>query len=513
MNNTHTQKKTSDCLYLTSFDFPFVSDCQGELTMPDYYPEIRRIVSVFEDALPDSRYISDENLELSGTVAFTVLYIGDDGSLTSVPYEAEYSQSIPLRGNFDGSSEDIFTYCTAEGAVCRPLGPRTLSLKAKVKSRICAYKKEDCTLKIQTDSGTAPSTDVRRTLERLDGEIPTVKYSHFSTTGNLTGEKETTSGAKPVFCRASVLIKDTSAGRDSVNVKGEVEVSCLALSGEGLYRTYVIRLPFEEHVSAEGAEPGDVTAAYGRVAYVNVSADSDGSNLSADCEYDVDVHVARPLYVPVTRDIYSTIYNLEQTKDEKNTASLICLKNASRSVSGEGKRKSKPTEGEHIIHCNARAQADRVELREGTVTFSGSCEFCCVIAAGGDCITETFSVPVKLEFSADGHRTTDDCIWKMHASPAGAECRLEGEKIFGKCELYIFAEAVGETKCAPVTAICEKGADRQRPDNATICVVYPEKGKSLWDIAKEERFSISECESINHVKREDLSDGTPLIVK
>ena len=71
-------------------------DFGGELIMPDYYPEIRRIVTVRASVLPDSKYIHDRELETGGTLCFSVLYIGEDQTLASIPYITEYSQSAEL---------------------------------------------------------------------------------------------------------------------------------------------------------------------------------------------------------------------------------------------------------------------------------------------------------------------------------------------------------------------------------------------------------------------------------
>lgn len=513
MNKNDMQRKSGDALYLTCFDHSLTTDCAGELTLPDYYPEIRRIVSACADALPDSKYLSDGNIELGGTVAFTVLYIGDDGSLTSAPYVTEYSQSIPIRGDFDGASDDIFSVSTAENVVCRPLAPRTISFKAKIKSQVRAYKKEDCSLTVKSDGDTPATSLMRHSLERLEDCLPTVKCKSLSTTGSLSGEIEATPGTKPIYCKGTVLIRETLIGRECIDVKGEVEISCLVLSGDGVFRTVRIPLPFEEHISAEGIEGSDIAAAYGRAASVNVSAKDNGALLFAEAEYDVDVHVARPMEASVTEDVYSTLYSLEKIQEERNVASLVCLKNASRSVSGEGPRHHRSGEGDHVIYTTARVQGEKIEVHDKTIAFCGSCDFYAVIASGGDCITEELSVPIKLEFAVHNVPLLTECNWEMYASPARAECRIEGERIFGKCELYIFAEAVRESKCAPVTGVSIVSTATSPVDRSTVSVFYPEKGKRLWDFAKECRFSISECESTNRVKRTDLSDGTPLIVK
>ena len=49
-----------------------VTECGEEFTLPDYYPEVRRVVSTLCRVLPESLYDSGDSMEQGGVVAFTV---------------------------------------------------------------------------------------------------------------------------------------------------------------------------------------------------------------------------------------------------------------------------------------------------------------------------------------------------------------------------------------------------------------------------------------------------------
>ncbi len=480
--------------------------------MPDYYPEIRRVVSVTAEALPDSKYLSDGNLEIGGTLAFNLLYIGDDGALSSVPYVTEYTQSIPIGRDFSGGSADVRAESTAESIVCRPLAPRTVSLKAKVKSRIRASRGEECTLNIKNEDSSPAGGMAKRTLERLETQIPTTHCRSFQSTGNISGEHRMTSGAKPVICHGKVLIDSAAPGHDSVTVKGRAVVSCLVLSADGIYKTETCSLPIEERISCEGIDQSFKCAAYGRVASATVEGGDDGT-LSIDAEYDIDAICQKPYEVFATEDIYSTEYALTPSLRDMTVQSLICLENGSFTVSGEGRRKSERGEGDRIISAAADAKFERFDTKDKTAVFTGVCNFKALIASGGDVITEEFSVPVKYECPALDTAQMAEAVWHVHTSAGKIDCSLEDSKITGRCEISIFAEAQKLTKRSPVTEAVIGMRDKTDSDGSTIRICYPEKGKRIWDIAKECRSKMGEAERTNHLSRHDLSDGTPLIVK
>ena len=510
MENTEYKVNTAERLYLSGFDLTLLADCAGELTMPDYYPEIRRIVSVTAEAFPDSKYLSDAGLEVGGTVAFNVLYIGDDGALSAVPYVTEYSSVAPLGRDAGYSASDISLESFAESATCRPLGPRTLSLKARVRSRVIADRGVDNRLTVECADGSSPSSRVRRSLENLTEKVQTVRRSIFSATGNAFAEETVGEGVKPILCRGALAVHNVTAGRDSVTVKGVAEVTCLAMTAEGIYRTYVMRLPFEERVCADGTLPGDRACAVGRSAAVNVTVQ--GAVMRGEAEYDIDVYTARPLEVTVTKDAQSTVCPVEVIGEEMGVLSLVCMSGTVSSVSGEGKRSSAAKDGDRIIGSFAKAHIDRLEAVEGGVRLSGSCTFSALIVSGGDCVCEEFSIPVRAELPAEGGAVLSDCKKQISAVALSCDCRLEGERIHGKCDIQLSVNAVRETRCAPASKIVVGAEAPESDEGAVVRICYPEKGKRIWDIAKESAFSVSACERANAVSRHDLSDGTPLII-
>ena len=65
-------------------------DITREISLPDYQPEIKRLLRVNATIQPPTRYIGGGNIEFSGNVDFTVLYAGEDGALYCFPFTSEY---------------------------------------------------------------------------------------------------------------------------------------------------------------------------------------------------------------------------------------------------------------------------------------------------------------------------------------------------------------------------------------------------------------------------------------
>ncbi len=496
-----------------AFDITQTVEAGGEFTMPDYYPEIRRVVSVTADALPDSKYISDSGLEIGGALAFTLLYIGDDGALSSVPYVTEYSHTFPLKNGFDGGTASISAESFAENVFCRPLAPRTVSLRAKVKSRARASRSEDCATLLTTEDSSSLTSPIRSTVQRLEREISTAFLKSASATGNCSGEFPVQGGAKPVFCKGQIMIGSVSSGNERITIKGELSVSSLVLAGDGIYKTLCHHIPFEEMINAEGCEKDCKCAAYGRAASVTVRAEEDNT-LSIEAEYDIDAIWATEHKASYTEDFYSTDRKTEKTEKSIAVQNLLCLENLAMPISGEGRRKTQRGDGEHVISSSAVCKAERIDIKDKKATLSGICTFKALIASGGDVICEEADIPFRYECPIPSDKeAAERIIWHTHMSTDSAECTLEDMKLLCRCNMHIFLLATGETDITLITKGTVGQKNRAGGDSTVIRVCYPEKGKRIWDIAKECSANIGICERINRVDRFELSDGSPLIIK
>ena len=67
----------------------------GEYSVPDYQPQIRRILRVRTRVLPSGRYRRGGRIECAGLCVHTVLYSTDDASLATLDVTSEYNFSFP----------------------------------------------------------------------------------------------------------------------------------------------------------------------------------------------------------------------------------------------------------------------------------------------------------------------------------------------------------------------------------------------------------------------------------
>ena len=112
-----------------------------ELTLPDYCPDIERILScslIPEIELCDQ---SPDRLNVEGSALIRVLYSDSEGTARAYEYTAPFSESFPLRAE---CGERAATAAAKPGYLnCRAMSPRKLSLHGAFSLRAVAVEKTD----------------------------------------------------------------------------------------------------------------------------------------------------------------------------------------------------------------------------------------------------------------------------------------------------------------------------------------------------------------------------------
>ncbi len=506
INNT-----INDKALITEEKFNITSVCEGggEYTMPDYYPPVRKIVSYNALALPDTKFLSGDTLEYGGTLAFNVLYIGEDGALVSLPYTCEYSGKAQLPKEVKGTGE-VMLDAAAEDIQCRATAPRKISLRARIRSVLSAFETKNYSVDITDGEGNGSHAD-RRSIQNLMETVPVMTVGSGSHAGSVSGKIEGKEGAKPVSCTGHIGINEVKCKKDSVFVRGDAVIRCLIFTKEGIYSSFSSKLPFEEIISAEGCREGDLCTAWGRAASVTV-AETESGGFTADIEYDLDFIRHRPGELQITTDAYSTDWQCTLETKENHCLSSVCCANASLSLSGNGKRTTKPSQGEYLIDMTCEPSPLKAEEKDNKVIFTGNCKIRSYIASDGEVICEEMTLPVKYEASSRSLDGDGDLLVTSHISTTDINGRLDGDTVFANAELCLSICCKKKTKICPVSKILLDKSSPIPKSGDEIKVFYPHEGEKIWNIAKKYLCDARRLEKSNGISINDASSGKPVLI-
>lgn len=464
-----------------------LTEAGEEFVLPDYYPEVRRVVSALCRVLPEAWYDNGDSVEQGGVVAFTVLYLGDDGSLTAAPLTTDFTAVLPIQSNGERSSAVYSVDTSVENVTCRATGPRRLVLRARIRTAAVGERRQSMDVQICDIGGASATAAEKLSVQHMEKQVQSMRRAIGRITGNVSGELREHSGTKPVMCDGEIMVNEAVLSDGNVTVKGEAVLWCICFGADGLYYKTSSKVPFEENLSLEGESLTDGCArAWGRCAAVNLRDSEDGT-FTWDMEYDLECEAACNVPVSVTADMYSTMWSGNAVTDECDSLSLLKCGGGRLSLNGNMRRSENGAAGDYVIGSFGKVSCERLERNGKRLSLTGSADVKVLICGGGEVTEESVRLPFRYETdcTAEGD---GELWWRCDASAVETGARLEGSEIYVTAELSLSVFVGLRSRVPYVTCLrLDRSAEKDASGDA-VRIYYPSEGETAWDIAKKYRI-------------------------
>lgn len=507
MENNNSLSKAGK-ITLFGIDHTAMHDCGEEFSLQDYYPEVRRIISVRCKAIPETKFVGSGTVEFDGTAAFTVMYIGENGDMTSVslscPYTSSYSMSVPD----DSEQGEIHLDTSVESVNCRVLGPRRLSLKARLKTQISC------------DSSIIHSCDVKETLgnpangaDRISLEekmCDCISGSEFrgSFTSSMMGDMDESGNAAPVWCDGDIVVNEAKSVQGGVIIRGDVVISAILFGEDGRYFMVRRRYPFEEQVEIPSAVEGLPARGWGIVTSASVTSPEEGGRMKYEVEYDLFGEVCERNTSTYPEDAYSTKWESTLHTGQRTTVVPVKCGVGNVSIGGSFDRKGKKNDSEYVIGTVFNPKWDRLSRDGGKLILTGTTEAGLLIAGGGEVTEEIYEIPMKYETDSQYiSEENGDIICHADISVSDGNGRIDGDRVNINCNLTISMSAAEKQTISMIDEVILDKTSPADKREGVITVYYPEDGESMWDIGKKYGVSVA---SIN--KADNGRSDSPVII-
>lgn len=284
----------------------------AETIVPDYCPDIARIIDTEGKIFLHSRELHDGKAEVSGTVRVTVLYIPDgEGGIRTLEF------AMPFTVETDGKSmPDCVYLCAAtetEYLETRILNPRKIFTHCKLVTKLTGYRKAP--LCFCSDVDAEPSLCIEKKQETQRTTILTQiaeKDFTFSDELKLSPGKE--GAAEILTSRVCGTVTETKIVGSKLILKGLFSISLLYRSANGRCCSASGELPFSQIIEVEGAaEDSSVTVQLqftGTDIQVGNAADQDGRQIAVTLYLHAVAILRREQEITLLNDLYSTAYDL-----------------------------------------------------------------------------------------------------------------------------------------------------------------------------------------------------------
>ena len=464
------------------------SDISEDYTLPDYYPEIRKLLFARPSPLLPAKFISGGRVDVSGVVDYTLVYVSAEGKLCSAPLSAEYSFSLPLEnmGEFElGEGLDVIAHTVCESTSVRVSAPRRLQLRSHLRTSVGVWGKKLCSEKL---SGLSEGAGIERLLEK--GRCCDL-LCESSDVISLEDSFELSADERVALADGTVSIKDQRLSGDALSVSGEIAVRCLVAGESGeTDRSLVRRLPFDAEIELDGIElpEGASARVCGYVTDLSINVEECIASISADAI--LEVCVCAESEFEYTKDAYSVTQDSECEYCELSVPLYAANFNSSLSICERMSLEELGyPEGARPIEAYATVLPESLSLEDGRYVLRGVCRYSVISVRDGEYQSGEFSIPFRYE--QDAREATCVSGFDAVATAKDARVKSEGDALCFECELLLGVTVFGEQSISMLDKIELFDKEEQRSGELIAC--YPSDDDNLWSVAK--RYSVL-CDEI-----------------
>jgi len=457
------------------------SEVSVDYTLPDYQPEIRRLLYVAPTVLPPAKYIGGGTVEMNGTVDLQGMYVGADGGLYSLPLSGEYGFTVPLEqtGEFDlneGVTALVSTVCEPVNA--RVTSPRKVSMRCRMRSHVRVFGQ----MSAETEySGSAePQSILRLWGEAQNAQIAANISEPIRLCEEIGGMTEDT---RVISADGAVLIGEIRPGEGTVSVSGDVMLHLMIGRENGATEWIHRRLPLSGEIELDGMEADSTCRATGTVSDITVNVE-EGRIL---CEVDVLLE-ARGFCnrsVRYTEDLYST--EVESVCERKEYALPIALRCENRNLSQSERIPLEGLnipEGASVVGVWGSVQPEQCTQEGEKLILSGQSRYVLLCEREGEYSVAEVTLPLRYETEGGEVPMTG---FDATAEVISCRARTDGETLNLDAELSVVADFMG-TDCIHTVSAVRFGEAVESNDHRMV-VYYPSEEDTAWTVAK--RYHVS----------------------
>lgn len=239
---------------------PQLSENREETTetiVPDYLPDIARIVDASGCLFLRSREIADGKAQVSGTVRMTLLYVAEDAQgMKSFEYTLPLDETIEGRA-LSGSADSCL-----DGRLCscevRMLNPRKVFTRVNVELTLTPYV--PASLSVCSGVKEQEAYKIETLCEKKDiGIIRAIREKDFTFSDEvlLSGTKEPIQELLRTKC--ALRVTDCKSIGNKIVLKGVARLDAIYLDESGNLASMSSELPFSQILDGLAEEEGEMT--------------------------------------------------------------------------------------------------------------------------------------------------------------------------------------------------------------------------------------------------------------
>ena len=479
-----------------------VTELSSDFSLPDYQPQIKRLLRVCATVSPPDRYVGSGRAEFSGNVDYSILYSGNDGALYCATERADYQWSVPVEMTADIDLNEGFV-CDVDVvpdiATGRVIAPRRLSVKCRLRSHVRLWG-----IRQIEESISAPE---QYGIERLCGHTKSARLFVGNGEPLQLGDEilldATDADLRVISAEGEVFVQDATAGSGVVNARGEVclKLLCCRESAPNTPVLQLRRIPFEQEIVTEGAEVNCDCCADGVCSEIRVTVEE--GRLLCEVSLRLRARAQRNEEFSFTRDLYSTHAECESRSTTCTLPLAIKCINGNVSLNHTATLEEVGIRtGTNVLDLSLTPSVISLEYENGKYRLTGRCRAHVILADEEDFYAQEFEIPFRYDTDGEDNPTLD---YDAAVSTVSCRARVDGERIAIDAELAVALAVRGECRVEMLTEA--QFGDPIARTGAVCTICYPAKSDTLWSVAKRYHRAVNAIAESNALAGSPAADS------
>ena len=458
-----------------------------EFILPDYLPDVKRIIRADVSPKIDGKYVSSGKLDYDGEAVCRILFTDENNELHTASFSAAFSDGVEIPSVSDECIANLAPL--PESLSCRTVNPRRIAVKLRIDTEIGVW----CTASFRPEF----CGEYSEKNETLNEEIPVMKLICAGENGLTASADIEADGALPqvgkiITCDVDMCFYECKGADGRVLCRGDMPITVFYSSpGEDgdIYTVLYRKLPVAQVIAAEGIDDGYECTAKGSVDGVKVKVSENGFGerriIELDITYRLYLNCVGNGRVTLTKDIYSCDREVKTETGKKSFFSFI--RNYSASFSANHIAEAGEVslgEAESVLCAYARPRVENVTLDRANrrLTVEGKAGTGAVLRERDGLSSTDYEVPFKLELEAAG--VPESFVFNGDTVCMSARARLDGGKLYTDLELQLNLTVLEARECEYIS-VAEFGDTLKNEENAPqMRFFYPSDGETLWSVGK-----------------------------
>lgn len=499
---------SGDLIRIPVCDKSVTCELSEDVTLPDYQPDIKRLLGI--RAMPQfpSRYVGNSSAEFSGELDYYVFYTGADNEIYCAPVSCEYRFEAPFE--VGSALENMSAHATLELDTVsgRVISPRKINVKSRLSAAVSVLGDErlDGGHDFGGEGGLEMLYGETRSSRETFADGDVIHLSDEILFDRAEGE------VRVISAMGKANIGETECVGGRVRFHGELYLKLLMNKegGGGVYST-LRKLPFSSDIECVDAREGDSAAVRATVASLTV--DVEEGRIAIFAELACECTVCKDVKVVYVKDVYSTAYETEcRTRNVEhycNSDAFCANFSLNETVPME---KAGLSEGMRVVDVTGRATADGKLSETGRIT--GNAVFNLLCEKNGEYFETEISVPYSYDRAAgDNFSGRVECS----ADVLCARVRMDGERAAIDAEISLCGCVKDTCSLSALESVSFGDGIARSGAECTVC--YPTDTDSLWSVAKRYSVPVSSIRGENKLEsgvaedsRESLGECDFLII-